>query len=248
MKKRILSMLLVLAMILSLSAAVWAESYTGGSSWSVTLNAKGKFESNLPAIGSEISTMQPGDDLTLTVKLNNKNKDSADWYIQNSIIKSLEEDAATSGGAYSYKLSYVTSTGNSRVLYDSELLGGELDNNAPDEVKEYKGLKEVNLALGNKEDNRFIYLESMASGGTGTVTLWVKLEGESQGNAYKGANAQLMLRFAAELTQTKVIVKTGDETNVMPYVLGMGVSGVLILLLAVDGVVQRKKKQRGENA
>ena len=38
------------------------------------------------------------------------------------------------------------------------------------------------------------------------------------------------------------MVKTGDETNNMPYYLGMTGSGVIVLLLAIDGVVRRKKK------
>ena len=238
MKKRFLSILLVLAMILGLSAAVSAESYEGGKSWSVTLNDKAKLDSVLPAIGSEISTMQPGDDLTLTVTLKNNYKESADWYVKNEIIKSLEDSAAASGGAYSYELSYVTSTGYTRELYKSEHVGGEGPVNS-----DLEGLHEVESALKN-----FLFLETMAKGGSGTLTLKVKLDGESQGNSYKGSSAELQLIFAAEPTQTKVIVKTGDETNVTPYVLGMGVSGVLILLLAVDGIVQRKKKQRGENA
>ena len=38
------------------------------------------------------------------------------------------------------------------------------------------------------------------------------------------------------------VVKTGDENNLLPYYIAMGLSGVLVLLLAADGVRRRKKE------
>ena len=235
MKRRIFSMILALAVIMSLTATAWADHLTpSGSDYSVTLNSAGKLVSKLPALGAEISERQPGDDITFTIELRNRYTSSNDWYMLNEIIKSLEDETAASGGAYAYELSYKPSAGASRTLYSSDTVGGE------DPIAGLEGLHEINDALKN-----YFFLESMPSNGTGVVTLKVKLDGESQGNSYSGANAQLRLRFASELTQSKTVVKTGDETKTLPYILGMGVSGLLILALAIDGLRQRKKRGEG---
>ena len=76
------------------------------------------------------------------------------------------------------------------------------------------------------------------------MTLNVALEGETQGNSYQKTIADLTMRFAAEITPTRTVVRTGDETNVNTNYIVMGVAGLLALALAVDGMVQRKKAGR----
>ena len=83
----------------------------------------------------------------------------------------------------------------------------------------------------------------MRSGNSGTVTLKVSLDGETQGNSYQDSLADLRMRFAVEVTPIGKIIKTGDESmNVSPFYIGMAVSGLLFLVLAVDGLRQRKKQ------
>lgn len=236
MNKRIWAFLLALILTVSLQTAVFAEHQDGGSDWSVTFTSDGKINNNLPPISEAISGLQPGDDVTFTIKMINNHKEKVDWYMLNAILQSLEDETVASGGAYTYVLSYQTSAGLDRELYNSETVGG--DNPVDPSVE---GLHGVDSELKN-----YFYLESMPSGGTGVITLNVALEGETQGNRYWDTQAKLRMRFAAELTQTKTIVKTGDETNTLPYVIGMGVSGILILLLAIDGV-KRRKKTGGQN-
>ena len=212
MKKRLFSVILLLALIASLSAPVFADHLTGDPSWTVTFTTAAKIESSFKTseIQDAVSTLQPGDDITVTITLRNKYKESVDWYMMNSIIKSMRE------------------------LYNSEKVGGQL---AADDTTTPEGLHEVNDALKD-----YFYLEAMPTNGTGVVTLTVALEGETQGNRYQDTLADLRMRFAAEITPTRTVVKTGDETNNMPYYLGMTGSGVIVLLLAIDGVVRRKKK------
>ena len=57
------------------------------------------------------------------------------------------------------------------------------------------------------------------------------------------------MNFAVEVTDsgTRRSVKTGDENNMLPYYIGMGVAGLLFLYLALDAYTDRKyKKGRAE--
>lgn len=90
------------------------------------------------------------------------------------------------------------------------------------------------------------------------------LDGETQGNAYQDTLADLRMQFAVEVRPEPVtvteegppatpqpgspgrtgLVRTGDDTNLIPYVIAMGVSGLLFLLLAVYGVKQNRKEKK----
>lgn len=235
MKKKVFALLLVLMLALSFSATAFADHFDGAAGWTVTFTSDAKMASNFSSgsVQDAISALQPGDDITLTITLANEYKDSVDWYMMNTIIKSLEDSASASGGAYTYVLNYKGSDGDTE-LYNSNKVGGNLDGKSAPE-----GLHEVDSSLKD-----YFYLETMASGKTGIVTLNVALEGETQGNSYQKTIADLTMRFAAEITPTRTVVRTGDETNVNTNYIVMGVAGLLALALAVDGMVQRKKAGR----
>ncbi len=232
MKKKLLATLLVLVLMLCISVTAFADSvsYDFGT---VTFTSEAKIDPDrLKGAEEALSTLQPGDDVTLTVTLTNKHKETVDWYMKNPIQKTLE-DGTAKGGAYTYELSYAPSGGASTVLYSSDKVGGETSGGAPE------GLKELDSALKD-----YFYLGTMASGGSGVVTLKVALDGETMVNNYQGTDADVQMQFAAEITPTHTVVVTGDSTNFKPYYIVMGISGLLALALAVDGVVQRKKAGR----
>ena len=235
MKKKVFAFIVVLSLILSLPLAVYADHLSGGSGWTVEFTKDEKLESNFSSssIADAARGLQPGDDLTVTIRLINSSGKTADWYMLNEIIRSLEDTQANAaGGAYTYQLTYAPSVGQLVTLYDSETVGGELNGSEPE------GLNEVDSALKN-----YMALETMRSGNSGTVTLKVSLDGETQGNSYQDSLADLRMRFAVELTPIGKIIKTGDESmNVSPFYIGMAVSGLLFLVLAVDGLRQRKKQ------
>ena len=235
MKKKVFAFIVVLSLILSLPLAVYADHLYGGSDWTVEFTKDEKLESNFSSssIADAARGLQPGDDLTVTIRLINSSGKTADWYMLNEIIRSLEDTQANAaGGAYAYQLTYAPSVGALVTLYDSETVGGELNGSEPE------GLNEVDSALKN-----YMALETMRSGNSGTVTLKVSLDGETQGNSYQDSLADLRMRFAVELTPIGKIIKTGDESmNVSPFYIGMAVSGLLFLVLAVDGLRQRKKQ------
>ena len=235
MKKKVFAFIVVLSLILTLPLAVCADHLSGGSDWTVEFTKDEKLESNFSSssIADAARGLQPGDDLTVTIRLINSSGKTADWYMLNEIIRSLEDTQANAaGGAYTYQLTYAPSVGQLVTLYDSETVGGELNGSEPE------GLNEVDSALKN-----YMALETMRSGNSGTVTLKVSLDGETQGNSYQDSLADLRMRFAVELTPIGKIIKTGDESmNVSPFYIGMAVSGLLFLVLAVDGLRQRKKQ------
>ena len=226
MKKRVFGILLALVIVLALPAAAQAA-----DGWKVTFTADSKMESNFTtsAIADAVAGLQPGDDAVFEITLENKYKDPVDWYMFNEVIRSLEDGTVASGGAYTYILTYRTSGGSVTELYNSDTVGGEGSENS------LEGLHEASSALSD-----YFFLETMNPGGTGTVTLTVALDGESQGNRYQDTLANLTMKFAVEITPTQRVV-TGDSTRQFPYYIALGVSGLAVLALALTGWKHRRK-------
>ena len=84
----------------------------------------------------------------------------------------------------------------------------------------------------------------MNPGGSGTVTLYVALDGESQDNRYQDTAAMLQLRFAVEVVPTQLIVTGDNPVKLSPVYIGMAISGVVVLLLAIDGAVRNARKRK----
>ena len=247
MKKRIVWTLVLLGLLSCLVLPVHGEVYYGGNGWQVAFTAGGRMDSNFgnADLADAIAGMQPGDTTIFTIDLTNQNAAAVDWYMTNEVLYSLEDrsaNAATSGGAYTYYLTYTDAAGTENVLFSSDTVGGEGVSAAGE------GLHEATSAL---ED--YFYLDTMTAGQQGTIRLEIELDGETQGNDYQDTLADLRMNFAVELESTTPfrntpimqVVKTGDETNLVPYLIAMGVSGVLLLVLAIYSLKQRKKEQGG---
>ena len=237
MKHNVIRVLLTICLLCALMIPVFAEHYDSEQGWKVTFTSGGKLEPNFKAsdFNDPVSKLQPGDDVDFTVSVVHANDETAAWYMTNEVTKSLERAHNASDGAYSYTLTY-SGPGGNKTLYDSKNLGGS-------GVKD--GLEEANAFL--EED---IFLDNLSKGQSGTITLSVKLEGESQGNAYQDAEAIVLLDFAVEPTATTptspavsptptsratTVVKTGDDTNMAPPLAVMGISGLVLLILAIYG-------------
>ena len=232
---------LLLALSLVPSAAL-AESLTGATNWRVAYTTGGTMDDNYSAneYSDQVSRLEPGDDITFTVTLAHENAQAADWYLANDVIESLEDaDADATGSSYEYLLEY-HGPNQSRTLYDSTVVGGTGSD----------GLNEATNAL---ED--FIYLDNLSQGQTGSVTLRVALDGETEGNAYFDTLAKLKLRFAVEppveankkRTTTRNVVNTGEQERLFPFYVAMVVSGLLFLVLAVQSVrARRAEREEGK--
>ena len=279
MKKKMFCLMLLVGLLISgtMTAYATGNTDTGGSNvpqgdWNVIFTPAGRVEDNLGGssmINDRISTMQPGDKITVSVILGNQYNNTTHWYMKNTIIDSMEE-AGASGGAYGYKLAYVDPAGTETVLFTSQKVGGENSD----------GLKE--LEKDNKL-NDYFYLGGLAGGQGAKVMLTVELDGETQGNSYQDKVANLSMNFAVEpqpqssgsgggggkthrrtikrevvnnevvyldedgvpLARNTEIVATSDEKNLFPYVLAACISGSLLLLLAFFALNDRKKEGGG---
>ena len=253
MKKKCIGLLLAFCLFACTGMEARADDLFGQSGWKVTFTSENKMESNFGRgdMDEAISGMQPGDNITFTLELGSQNSSVTDWYLTNKVVQSLEDtskNSNTGGGAYTYYLAY-TGANRSVVLFDSDTVGGENS----------EGLKEATGALEN-----YIYLDTLSPGQGGSIILRVALDGETQGNAYQDTLANLQMQFAVEVRPGPVtvveegppgtpqpgtpgrivVVRTGDDTNLAPYVVAMAVSGILFLLLGIYGARQNKKEKR----
>jgi hypothetical protein len=256
MRKKITCLLLAAALSIGLGTAVYADEFTGSSSWAVEFDGK-KMNSNFKSseMAEEIYQLQPGDTIRLQVTLKNSGTKETDWYMTNEVLKSLEESQSVAeGGAYTYILTYTDDKKQETVLYTSESVGGEGDSKAG------TGLNQATDSL-----DEYFYLDRLASGSKGTVYLTVGLDGETQGNEYQDTLAQLQMNFAVEEVgpgtpgregavpgspqqpgaSGRSLPRTGDETDIIPYCIGALLSGIILLAF---GLMALRNNQEGRGA
>ena len=85
-------------------------------------------------IAKAVENLQPGDDVTFTVTYTNGSDDDTDWYMENSIVQTLEKTSAkktvsgtgeAGNGGYTYELTHYDKNGNKEVLFSNDEVGGE---------------------------------------------------------------------------------------------------------------------------
>jgi hypothetical protein len=121
------------------------------------------------------------------------------------------------------------------VLFSSDTVGGDTVDAAGE------GLHEATDALAD-----YFYLDTLSSGQSGTVTLKIALDGETQGNDYQDTLADLQMNFAVELTTasgTRQVVNTGDGRSFLPYILAMALSGLVLQALAIYSLKRAKRRE-----
>lgn len=253
MKRIWMALLLILCLTFGMTQGVSAETFYGNSDWKVTFTGEKKMESNFRTadLNDAVGGLQPGDNIIFTMNLSNANDTATDWYMTNKVLYSLEDRSAnrgTSGGAYTYVLTYTDKNGAVNTLFSSDTVGGESVSAAGE------GLHAATDAL---ED--FFYLDTLTKGQSGKITLEIALDGETQGNDYQDTLADLQMNFAVELNENPTvtpndnprtrsdertdIVRTGDELRLLPYFLAMGGSGILLLLLGIYSLRQSRKEK-----
>ncbi len=239
--KKLITLLLVASLLVFPAISAFAQDYTvpGGSvEWDGS-----KLNSNLSSLNDTIGEMQPGDTVTYTVQLSNNGSKDADFWMSNTILQSFEDNGKASDGAYTYYLAFEGPNGT-EVFYNSAAVGGD----------DSTGLKEVPESL----EDAFL-LGTLGKGDSGTVTVYVALDGETQGNTYQKALAELQLVFGVEdrtttkttktITKTKTVtvpgetkvVRTGDDFNMAPIYIAVIAAGVILLVVATG----RRRKTAG---
>ena len=259
--KRVLSAFFGLLLAIALPSVALADHIDGATDWYVEYNNAGRVVDNYTqrSWADSVSQLQPGDDITLSIEIRQTNDSSADWYLTNEVLKSLE-DGDASGSAYGYTLSY-EGPSNSRTLYTSESVGG---------TGSAAGLADATNAMDD-----YFYLGTLSKGETGKVVLNVALDGETEGNAYFDTLAQLSLKFAVEpnvgagtKTENKTVQKneevqspatvnrtvsgsnehlskTGDETSNFWIYIAIAGAGIVCLAIAIRNVQKKKNDEEG---
>jgi hypothetical protein len=240
---KITTLLLALMTVLMMSQAAFAETYDGG-----TFSYNGSSISNSKAnasIDQAISNLEPGDSITFTFTYKNNSDVSTEWYLENQVIKTLEESSKDAkDGGYTYELINNGKKEGRVVIFSSKAVAGKAEQN-PD--KSDQGLKSATNATGD-----WLYIDTLAAGQSGTTTLTVALDGESQANNYQTTNGQLRIAYGVEDTAVgEDIIKhrkgvdTGDTTNlILPAAAFIGAA--ILLILAI--LSYRKDRKDGEEA
>ena len=270
-KQRALPYLLSSLVAFSFAIPAQAETYYGDENWKVAFTSEDKMESSFSTadINDVIGGMQPGDNVIITLNLKNENRTITDWYMRNEVLYSLEDRSTnkeTSGGAYTYRLVYTDKDGEVNTLFDSDTVGGE---SADDTIsRRGEGLKSATNALKD-----YFYLDTLAKGAGGVVTLEVALDGETQGNHYQDTLADLQMDFAVELRDTPRggggggggtpdtpgtpntpdtpgsttsrtgVVRTGDDNQIVLFSVISGVTGLLLLLYCIYNLRAYRKRR-----
>lgn len=205
MKRYLVALLALLLLLSVLPVTAGAETRYGSDGWSVTFSGN-RMVSNFKSsdMDDAIYAMEPGDTVVFRVALSSVYSGSTSWYMENRVLKSLEDSRdVASGGAYSYILTYTNHSGVTRTLYNSDEVGGERITAAGDE-----GLHQATVSL-----KEFFYLDDLNKNDAGYITLQVHLEGETQGNDYQNTLAELQMRFAVELNAETPTRPTFPEDN-----------------------------------
>ncbi len=270
-KQRALPYLLSSLVAFSFAIPAQAETYYGDENWKVAFTSEDKMESSFSTadINDVIGGMQPGDNVIITLNLKNENRTTTDWYMRNEVLYSLEDRSTnkeTSGGAYTYRLVYTDKDGKVNTLFDSDTVGGESADDTINRMGE--GLKSATNALKD-----YFYLDTLAKGAGGVVTLEVALDGETQGNHYQDTLADLQMDFAVELRDTPGggggggggtpdtpgtpntpdtpgsttsrtgVVRTGDDNQIVLFSVISGVTGLLLLLYCIYNLRAYRKRR-----
>lgn len=256
MRKKLVSLLLSCVLMCCCTFGAHAESLQGKAGMKVTFDGKAmKTNYKLADLTKTAVNLLPGDSATFELRLENTSGRTAAMYMSNAVAKSMEEK----GGVYTYDLRYLGDDGTETVVFDSISVGGE----------GAQSLAEAVEPLDGKSGDRYFFLGNQSSGSGGTVRMTIALDGETQGNDYQDSLADLRMNFAAveapngatgtgepstpggtgdnggnggDRGRSTHPVKTGDETDLYPYYLAAGVSGLLLLFLFFF----RRKKEEDE--
>ena len=255
MRKSALCLVMGLILAMGIPETVRAEDYQGTSGWLAEFDGS-RIVSNFTRaeVADEFTRVLPGDSVEMNVSVKNSHNGQTDWYMTNEVIQTLEDaKASAEGGAYEYRLSYIDSAGDENVLYNSDTVGGET---AAD------GLEGLHEIAGSAE--QYFYLDRLEEGESGRVKLWIRVDGEKQGNGYQLTLAELRLNFAVEevpeaqtrtevhhrektvnsgVVRTVTTVQTGDAARLM---LWSGVALACAVVLTGAAVFLWKKDRKKE--
>ena len=193
---------------------------------------------------NEVEGLEPGDEVEITFKYTNDSDETTYWYMENTILKTLEEESEANDGGYTYRL-----TDGDNVIFDSDAVGGE-NTPASEGIKE--GLLGVNDAIEGDAGEAWFFIRELGAKESGKTTLYVALDGESQVNSYERTDGKLQVNYGVEIQPPgeDTIVpgttpKTGDTFNPLIAIVAL-TAALLAALLAILSYFRDRKD--GEEA
>ena len=248
-RTKLFTLLLTLTMVLAMSQMVFADDYTakGGT---YTYNGTDIERTEGQAISEAVSQLEPGDTVKITLTYKNDTSDTTEWYMENTVLKTLEEEAGMDGG-YTYVLSNIGPDGKETTIFDTRegAIGGA-------EKKGGTGLEQATNATEGKINSQdYFFIQELKADESGQTVLTVGLDGESLANVYETRNASIQIGYAVEKLETgetvykhvkrKSNIDTGDTTDLIgPAAVFLGAC----LLLIIGIISYRKDRKEGEDA
>lgn len=272
MKKKLFRLLLPGVLLVSVSLNVCAETSYGGSDWKVTFTDEKKMESSFKTsdINDTIYGIQPGDNAIVELSLKNENSTATDWYMTNKVLYSLEDRSANSGasgGAYTYRLVYTDKNNSETVLFDSDTVGGDQNSGGREGLREATaGLEDYfYLDTLHTGDSGKITLEVALEGETQgndyqntladlQMNFAVEMNPDAVREEEETSNRNREIvnreqdsnRNEGSRGRGTSVVRTGDESNLTPFIMASSISGILFLLLSMYGLMEKKKEEKKE--
>lgn len=182
------AIVVALTIVTAFATAQPALAKTIDKQWTVEFTGSAMTDQGSANIVKELTGMQPGDSAKFTVIMYEKCDKSADWYMKNKVLESMEK-SLRSGGSYSYKLTYTNPKGEQKVIITNEVVSGDTGSGSTE------GLFDATEATGE-----YFFLDTLAPQAKAMMTLEVAIDGETHGNTYFDSDVQIQLQFAAEPT------------------------------------------------
>jgi hypothetical protein len=235
-----------LAVVIMLPTIVW-----GAAELTVSLTADNElvYESGTADISTSFQDMYPSETRTAQIRVTNHNSHTADFFISQDTIQTLENSAHATGGAYIYTLSVGNSADTATPIFTTAV-GGY----SSAQVASAAGLDDVT------EIEDYTYFAKLANGESTNLYLTLYLDGEGFDTNYANATGSLEFHFRAyyddarrTVVESKTVtskgattvvkrivdeivplagaVKTGDRTPILA-VLSILLAGVVLVAIA----------------
>ena len=246
-RTRLLTLLLTLVMVVATSQIALAKAYEakGGT---YTFNGEQIIASPDTAEYDEVfGVLEPGDSVTMTLTYVNGDSETTEWYLENTVLETLEEIGEDMAGGYTYRLINDGPDGET-TIFDSDKVGGGVAGGL-------EGLKQAtNATEGEYESQNYFFIQELDPGEEGYTRLYVALDGESQINSYENRFAELEFSYAVEKVKgedvikhvkTRKVVDTGDRNRLI-LAAAMFIGSLALLIIALR--MRRREGKDGEEA
>lgn len=247
-RTKLLTLLLTLTMVLAMGQMAFADDYTakGGT---YTYDGSDIELTAGESISEAVEQLEPGDTVKITLTYKNDTSDTTEWYMENTVLKTLEEEAGMDGG-YTYVLSNIGPDGKENTIFDTRegAVGGA-------EKKGGTGLEQAtNATEGELNSQDYFFIQELKANESGKTVLTVGLDGETLANIYETRDGSIQIGYAVEKKETGETVyrhikgrsgiNTGDTTSLfVPIAVFLG--ACLLLIIAI--ISYKKDRKDGED-